>query len=203
MANVGTAEGQDVLQQLTEELGFIQQNTIRIKDEIQEKMREMAKEGERAKDIAQRLSDFASGSTSSERRETPNARKNLPPREEEGRGGKGGTGKPKGRQGGQRTRPRMGGEVPLREYLWDIMDRSPTELRKFLPDYPSNARGCKVAEFREVVMNEGKWTSTNPETVAAQIQGHLFNLTKEKLVEKADDRRYFRKRGATLPSKNR
>lgn len=94
-----------------------------------------------------------------------------------------------------------GQDTSLRKEIWAVLDREPSSYKQYLPDYPDGAVGLKISELKEIIEQEGKWTS-KAENISPQIQGHLHDLKKDgKIHRNEEDRRYFIVEGATL-SKN-
>ncbi len=88
------------------------------------------------------------------------------------------------------------GDVSLKRAIWDVLERDSAANKRFIPDYPADAKGLKVAEIKEVIEKEGKWT-TKSKSFAAQIQNAVYRLCDEKKAKRNDeDRRYYIVKGA-------
>ena len=88
------------------------------------------------------------------------------------------------------------GDVSLKRAIWNVLERDAAANKRFIPDYPADAKGLKVAEIKEVIEKEGKWT-TKSKSFAAQIQNAVYRLCDEKKAKRNDeDRRYYIVKGA-------
>jgi|688.fasta_scaffold60092_6 hypothetical protein len=80
----------------------------------------------------------------------------------------------------------------LRETCWEVLSRDGSYFRKFFNDYPEGAKGLKVSEVKEIIVKEGRWTSSSAD-IGVQVQNALHNLRNKelKLERNEEDRRYY------------
>ena len=96
-----------------------------------------------------------------------------------------------------RVRAAANGEskISLKRYTFDLLGRPAASIKKVISGYPENGKGLKVSEIKEIIENEGKW-STESE-IGPQIHNALFALRNAKKVERnEEDRRYHLIEGA-------
>ena len=80
--------------------------------------------------------------------------------------------------------------ISLKRYVFDIASRPASAMKKVFSEYPANAKGATVGEFREIIEKEGKW-STGSE-IGPQIHNALYNLREnKKMARNEEDRRYY------------
>lgn len=88
-------------------------------------------------------------------------------------------------------------EISLKEAIWDVLDRSPKEWQKSIPDFPSDAEGLKISEIKELIEKEGKWVSSASD-ISPQLQSHIYNLKNAGKVTRGEGGRYYINEGASL-----
>lgn len=111
-------------------------------------------------------------------------------------------GRRKSRKIGAKTKTRVraaaaNGEnkISLKRYTFDLLGRPAASIKKVISGYPESGKGLKVSEIKEIIENEGKW-STDSE-IGPQIHNALFALRNAKKVERnEEDRRYHLVEGA-------
>lgn len=163
-----------------ERIEVLKQEADELAGKYREKFAEIA---EIAKAVAEGIGSSSNGSVAKVESD------GLPPLKKRGR--------PPGAKS-KRTTSRADNETPLRAVIWEILSRDTKDLQKKLPQMSADAKGLKVSEIKQIIEDEGSWTSTS-ENINPQIQQHVYKLQKEKkLVRHNETHRYEIAKGATL-----
>lgn len=110
-------------------------------------------------------------------------------------------GRKKSRKMGAKTKTRVrtaaNGEnkISLKRYTFELLGRPASSIKKMIAGYPEEGKGLKVSEIKEIIENEGKWSTKSD--IGPQIHNALFALRNANKVKRnEEDRRYYLVEGA-------